>query len=85
VDEPLQGIIGAIRESLGEIPHPRGRRDEMYPAAFGRFLANEDAQKGGLAAAVGSDESHALAGGQSKGDLLEDGFEIIGFGNRIYT
>jgi hypothetical protein len=57
----------------------------MYTATIGRLFANEDAQEGGLATAVGTDKTHAFTRVQAKGDLLEDGFEIIGFGNGIYT
>jgi hypothetical protein len=85
VNKPLQDIIRAIRECLGKISHPRGRGNEICPTTIGRFFANEDAQKGGLAATVGTHEAHPLTRIQAKGDLLEDGFEIIGFGNGIYT
>ena len=44
-------------------------------------LPGQDAQQGGLAAAVGSDQPAALAGAEAEGDVFENRLDAVGFGN----
>ena len=52
-------------------------------AAVGLFFASQDAQQGGLAAAVRPDQADALAGLEAEGDIAEDGGEVVGFGEVV--
>ena len=43
------------------------------------FDVSQDAHEGGLAAAVGTDESDSLAIADAEGDVLQDGLNAVGF------
>jgi hypothetical protein len=47
-------------------------------AAVGCLLAEDQAQKGGLAAAVATDQAQALAGRQRHGHLIEEDPRAVG-------
>lgn len=45
------------------------------------FHTGEDAQQGGLAASVGSDQRGFFTGVQAEGDIRENGMNTVGFGD----
>ncbi len=66
------GVAGSKKRILGDVGEP-GLLAEGAGAGIGRFLAGQDLEQGGFAAAIRTDETGAIAIGEAEGKTLEQG------------
>ena len=69
--------MSARLEPLLEVADAQVRLVEGHHALIGAFQPCQDAQQGGLAAAVGTDQANPLSRVEAEGDIVEDGVDIV--------
>ncbi|HXQ36731.1 MAG TPA: hypothetical protein VN843_22150, partial [Anaerolineales bacterium] len=55
----------------------RARRSDS--PGIGPFESSEEAHEGGLATAVGTDQTHALVVAEAEGDVMKDRLDAVSF------
>ena len=75
----MKRCFGVEVHSLGEIADSEIRARRSDSPRIGLFDASEDAHESGLATAVGTDETDALAVADAEGDVLQDGLDAVCF------
>ncbi len=78
----LHGLLGRKARVLGHIPESRSST-ERAAAAVRRLQPRQDAEQGGLARAIGTDEPHAVVFSEPERELLEQGGGAEGLGEAL--
>ena len=84
-DVLFQRLTGQKCQPLCQIAHPQICGRPLHRARIGPLLTSNDAQQGGLAAAVRPHKAHALACLHAKCHILKNRIQSKGFRNTVYT
>ena len=79
----LQAKLRVEVESLGQVAEAQLGAGVGHAAGIGQFQPGQDAQQGGLPAAVRTDQAQAFPGRDAEGDIAEYGLEAVGLADMV--
>src|SRR5215207_7680659 len=81
VEGNLEGLVGLEIHTLREVSYSQVWARRSDNPGVGLFDASKNAHESRFATAIGADETHALVIADTKGNVLKNGLDAVGFVN----